>query len=95
MSNYIFDIDGTIADTPEKEYDKAEPDEAMIALVNMLYDQGHHIIIITARGTSSGIDWEVVTKNQLKKWGVHYHELIFGMIISDKVITPEDFLNDI
>ena len=91
---YIFDIDGTLADTPEKEYDKAEPDEAMIALVNMLFDQGHQILIVTSRGTSSGINWMEVTTNQLKKWGVKYHKLIFGRIVSDKVITPEEFLND-
>lgn len=92
---YIFDIDGTIADTPEKEYDKAEPDEAMIALVNMLYDQGNHIKIITARGTGSGIDWREITCKQLKKWGVKYHQLIFGRIVSDKTILPEEFLNEV
>ena len=46
--SYIFDIDGTLFDTHEKEYDKATPIEHMIALVNMLHDKGHKIILITA-----------------------------------------------
>ena len=92
---YIFDIDGTIADTHDKEYHKAEPDEAMIGLVNMLYDEGHKIIIITARGTGSNRDFRIITKNQLKIWGVKYHRLIFGRIVSDKCISPEEFLNEV
>ena len=93
--NYIFDIDGTIADTPEKDYYKAEPDEAMINLVNMLYDEGHKIIICTARGTGRHKDFRPITRTQLKRWGVKYHKLMFGIIVSDKVVTPEEFLNGI
>jgi len=91
---WFFDIDGTIADTYQKEYEKAEPDEAMIALLNMLYDRGDYIVIITARGTGSGIDWTEVTEKQLKDWGVKYHELHFGRIITDWARTPEVFLNE-
>ena len=92
---YIFDIDGTIADTSGKNYDKAEPDEAMIALVNKLYNKGNKIIICTARGTGSGINYKKMTRKQLEDWGVKYHKLVFGRIVSDKVITPEEFLNEV
>lgn len=92
---YIFDVDGTIADTDEKDYEHAEPDVAMITLVNMLYDQGNEIFIVTARGTDSEIDYTEMTKKQLKKWKVKYDELFFGKIVSDKVITPEEFLNNV
>jgi len=91
---YFFDIDGTIADTPEKDYYLAEPDEAMIALVNMLYDQGHKIVIVTARGTGSCYDYTSLTKQQLKEWGVKYDELHFGKFITDWAQTPEEFLNE-
>jgi dethiobiotin synthetase len=67
----------------------------MIALVNMLYDQKNYILICTARGTSSKINHRHLTVTQLKKWGVKYHKLVFGNIISDKVITPEEFLNEV
>jgi hypothetical protein len=50
---------------------------------------------VTSRGTGSGINWRQKTEEQLKDWGVKYHKLIFGRIISDKVITPEEFLNEI
>lgn len=90
---YIFDIDGTLADTKNKNYAGAVPDEAMITLVNKLFDEGHHITIITARGTGSDKDYWELTTNQLKSWGVKYNCLYFGRIISDKVITPEEFLD--
>lgn len=91
-----FDIDGTLADTDGNNYAQAEPDEAMIALVNMLYDQGHTIFIITARGASSGINWREVTEYQLRQWGVQHHQLIMGyprdLFIDDASIRPDEFL---
>jgi len=96
---YVFDIDGTLFDTPPgNEYEKAEPIESMIALVNMLYDEGHTIKIFTARGSSSGINHFELTKKQLEKFGVQYHELIMGKpsahyFIDDMSLTPEEFLN--
>ena len=92
---YIFDIDGTIADTPHNRYSKAIPDEAMITLVNKLYDEGNFILIFTSRGTTSGMNHKHLTKKQLERWGVRYHKLMFGKIISDKCITPEEFLNEV
>ena len=91
---YIFDIDGTIADTNEKDYCNATPDESIITLVNKLYDEGNKIIIFTARGTNSDKNYRMMTRKQLKKWNVQYHKLMFGKIVSDKVITPEEFLNE-
>jgi len=96
---YVFDLDGTLCDTPPgNDYTLSEPDEAMITLVNMLYDQGHIIKIFTARGSGSGIDHYKLTENQLKKWGLKYHELILGkpsghVFVDDISITPEEFLN--
>ena len=92
-----FDIDGTLASTAGTKYDEAEPDEAMITLSNMLYDQGHEIYIVTSRGATSGIDWRETTERQLREWGVRYHRLIMGyprdLFIDDASINPEEFLN--
>ncbi|EMR74109.1 hypothetical protein MBGDN05_00071 [Thermoplasmatales archaeon SCGC AB-539-N05] len=92
-----FDIDGTLASTESDKYDRAEPDEAMIILANMLYDEGHTIFLVTARGATSGIDWRETTEKQLKEWGVKYHKLIMGyprdLIIDDASIRPDEFLN--
>jgi cytidyltransferase-like protein len=77
---YCFDIDGTLCHTPDNElgkpdYSNAIPLPWMVREVNRLYDQGDHIIMMTARGRGSGIDHTELTKNQLKNWGVKYHEL--------------------
>jgi trehalose-6-phosphatase len=91
-----FDIDGTIADTSGNDYEKSEPDENIIKLVNMLHDQGHVIFIITARGASSGINWKDITEYQLRKWGVKYDKLIMGyprdLFIDDATLRPDEFV---
>ena len=77
---YCFDIDGTLCHTPNKvdgkpDYNNAIPIPWMVRAVNNLYDQGHYIIMMTARGRGSGIDHTDLTHNQLMMWGIKYHEL--------------------
>ena len=43
--------------------------KSRIKLVNKLYDEGHTIIIDTARGSVSGKNYFFFTVNQLKSWG--------------------------
>jgi len=38
--------------------------------VKRLAGAGHRIVIHTARGTATGIDWDDLTRGQLKRWGV-------------------------
>lgn len=76
---FVFDIDGVIAKlTPNNNYADAEPNQKMIEVVNKLYDMGNQIILLTARGYVTGIDWKEITEKQLQQWGVCYHELHFG-----------------
>ena len=78
---YCFDLDGTICNTPcdpeghNQRYWDSTPIPFMVETVNRLYDEGHKIIIMTARGRGSGKDWTELTSNCLKEWGVKYHEL--------------------
>ena len=63
----------------------------------MLYEQGHRIILFTARGSMTGIDWTSRTQAQLLKWSVKYHELKFGKpaadyYIDDRLISIDQFL---
>jgi uncharacterized HAD superfamily protein len=93
---YCFDIDGTICTDTKGEYTRARPHYKAIAKVNRLYRQRHKIILFTARGSLTGIDWRQVTKQQLKKWGVKYHQLLFGkppadIFIDDKAVSAVDF----
>ena len=78
------------------DYALARPLRGRIERVNSLFDQGHRIVLFTARGSKSGIDWRELTMSQLKDWGVSYHELILGkphadFYIDDKAIHPDHF----
>lgn len=75
---FCFDIDGTICTNTNGTYDDAKPMEDRIRKLNALYDDGHEIILFTARGSTTGIDWSDKTKDQMDAWGVKYHKLIFG-----------------
>ena len=93
---FCFDIDGVIANLiTGNQYDLTTPIKENIQLVNMLYEQGHQIILFTARGSATGIDWCDVTRTQMSEWGVRYHQLLFGKpaadyYIDDKFISVED-----
>jgi histidinol phosphatase-like enzyme len=77
---YCFDLDGTLCTLGDcLEYDNASPIEERIEKVNSLYDDGHTIIIETARGTVSKINWHEKTIEQLNQWGVKYHTLRTGI----------------
>ncbi len=70
--NYCFDIDDTICNTPKLEngkpgYLKSTPIPFMVEQVNRLYDEGHKIILQTARGRGSGIDQTDLTVEQLDR----------------------------
>lgn len=76
---FVFDIDGVIAMKREDlDYGQAGPNERMIKIINQLYDWGNRIILFTARGYVTGIDWRPVTEKQMQEWGVRYHELHMG-----------------
>ena len=93
---YCFDIDGTLCTNTDGEYQEAEPYPDMIGKINALYDAGDQIILYTARGSSTGIDWHELTKDQLCRWGVKYYALHFGkphadVYIDDKAMDPHQW----
>lgn len=96
---FVFDIDGVIAKLVEdNDYSKSEPNQIMIDVINKLYMMGHNIILLTARGYVTGIDWSEITVKQLQQWGVKYHELHFGKpnadyYVDDKMIAMNELLN--
>ena len=71
-----------------------------IAKVNALYDAGHTIKYMTARGITSGVDYEPLTRRQLMAWGAKYHELSVGkkehydIWIDDKAVNSESYFID-
>ena len=76
---FVFDIDGVIANKrADLDYSKATPNTGMIQIINQLYDWGNEIILFTARGYVTKINWFPVTKQAMEQWGVKYHELLMG-----------------
>lgn len=93
-----FDLDNVICRTPvDNNYNKSIPIKKNIKKINEIYNQGYYVKIFTARymgrcrqnvnlAKKSGYKF---TLNQLKKWNVKYHKLIFGkpsydLFIDDK-----------
>ena len=91
---YCFDIDGTLCNNTEGEYANAKPFVDRIAVVNKLFKEGHQILLLTARGATTGIDWRKLTEEQMLEWGVCYHELYLNkptahIYIDDKAFNSE------
>lgn len=107
---YAVDLDDTLCVRPKEvealglnKYQYCIPIKSNIEKINSLYDAGHHIIIYTARGMShfKGNPHLVysnlyeLTKTQLEKWNIKYHQLVMGklhydMLIDDKCMRIEE-----
>lgn len=92
--NIFVDIDNTITITKEMDYENSIPMFDRINIINKLYDKGNIITYWTGRGTVSGIDYYILTKNQLKKWGAKYHKLLLGKPAYDIFIDDKSFNSD-
>jgi len=92
---FVFDIDGVIATiTPSNNYELANPLTDNIQRINRIYEAGNQIVLFTARGSATGIDWSATTKRQMNEWGVKHHKLFFGKpaadyYVDDKLISLE------
>ncbi len=81
-----FDLDNTLCKTIGSRYHSSKPIKKNIKFVNLLYKKGYYIKIFTARFmgrsnqnvTLAQKKASSMTINQLKKWKVNYHEVIFG-----------------
>ena len=97
---FCFDIDETICSKTINDYNEAKPFEEVIRSINRLYDDGHEIIMMTARGSVSKIDYTELTVQQLKKWGLKYHRLLMNIkpnadiFVDDKALNIEDYIKD-
>lgn len=97
MVVYAIDLDGTLCETQRNNYQASRPIKKRIQRANELFDRGNVILIFTARGSSSGINWQQFTEKQLADWGVKYNQLILGkphydVIIDDKAMSIKDWM---
>ena len=103
---YVVDIDGTICYPGEGEqrYTDAVPRQDRIDIINNLYDEGHIVTYLTARGMGrhnnncekAYEEFYDFTVKQLETWGCKYTELFLGkpsgdIYIDDKGISDNDF----
>lgn len=97
-----FDLDGVLCSQVEEDYSEALPNEEAIEALNRLYEQGHTIVIHTARfmGRCQSNPIEVYklgydfTLRQLERWGVKFHELHMGKPRYDLVIDDRSLFFD-
>lgn len=84
---FCIDIDGVIAALRvDLDYGKAHAIPGAVRSIQRLHTAGHRIVLFTARGSVTGIDWRETTEAQLQRWGVPYHELRFGKPAADYYI---------
>lgn len=104
--SFVFDIDDTICNNKNRDYENAEPIKEVIEKINYLYTNGATIKLYTSRGMVScnGDLEKIIAKNKdiLEKWlkknKVKYNELIFGkplgdLYVDDKAINVSEFKN--
>ncbi len=94
-----FDLDDVICRTKNVSYKDAKPILKTIKIINKAYNSKFKILIFTGRfyGRCDGNLNEILkmdkglTKKQLKKWGVKYHNLIFGKPVFDVYVDDKNF----
>ncbi len=93
-----FDLDGVLCHG--RPYAEAVPDLEAIEYLRHLYDQGHIILIYTARGMGGAANNvgravacnAMLTLEQLDLWNIPYDEVLFGkptydILIDDKSVS--------
>lgn len=103
---FVVDIDETLSRwNDDRDYLNFVPDLAVIDKINSLHEQGHYIVLFTARGMRS-MDRDIdrirrEIRPPLEEWlqnnGVKYNELIMGKpygdyYIDDKNLSIDQFL---
>lgn len=99
---YVFDIDQTICETKNGDYNKSRPIQKRIDKINQLHKDGHTIIFQTARGmgrSNNNVIWAYkrfydFTRRQLDEWGVKYDDLFMGKPAGDFYVDDKGMRDD-
>ena len=98
---YVFDIDGTIC-KEEGDVISRKPYIERINKINKLYDEGHEIVYMTARGLKSGRGetyYRPITEEQLNHGDVsimsyHLKYMMQIFLLMTRVLVIRTFLNE-
>jgi len=100
---FCFDLDNTLVSYPviPGDYSTVQPIAKMIQTIRQLKQEGHEIVIYTARRMATHHhsvgkvvrDIGMITMQSLEKMGIPYDELIFGkpiadVYVDDRAINP-------
>ncbi len=88
---YFIDLDNTLCNTINGDYNNSKPIVERINKVNKLKEEGNYIAIWTARGSNSYIDYKELTLKQLADWNIQYDELLVGKPDYDIYIDDKSF----
>ena len=101
----FIDIDLTLCYTPTNQdgtpnYEEATPIQRSIDIVNRIFQQGHTVVLWTARGATTKVDYRDLTEGQLKQWGCKYSDLrldkpYYDIFVDDKAHNSIDKLAEI
>ena len=94
-----FNLYNTFCTTQKNLYINFKPKQKVIKLINQFYNESYYIKIFTSRymdisnenikeAKKRGFK---LTKNQLKLWGVKYHDLIFGKTSYDCYLDDKSY----
>ncbi len=101
---FCFDLDGTICENKfaDETYDELKPIDGAVETLNKLKNDGHYIIILTARNmeTHNNNVGKIIANqaptviNWLEKYKIPYDELHFGKPVADFYVDDKGYKLD-
>ena len=96
---FVFDLDGTVCETkrPDQTYRQVKPIKGMPEILRKLHEDGHYIIIHTARNmlTYAG-NVGKITAHQVpiivdwfRQWKIPFDEIVVGKPLADFYICDK------
>jgi len=90
FSTLFIDLDGVLVENSAEYFSprwgETEGIRKNVETINALYDSGYGEIILT---TTRGQEYESVTVEQLKRIGLKYHRILFGLLHAKRIIIND------
>lgn len=90
MKCYAVDIDGVLCEISTLPFTERPPIKKNIAATNKLYDEGHIVILHTARLNEDKVETEYWTRLH----GIKYHAIVYNKLKADYYIDDRNLQID-